>query len=67
MNFTDQDVQNLDEFGKFVSDRAEFRLSTRDAVQLVRLLNAINVIRKKISDNILEYRSITNQESETAE
>jgi hypothetical protein len=66
MNFTEQDVQNLDDFGKFVSDRAEFRLTTRDAVQLVRLLNTINAIRKKMADNILEYRSIT-EHKESAE
>lgn len=57
-SFTEQDLTILDEFGKLVNDKATFDLSTADAVKLVKCLNGINQIRKKVSDNILEYRSI---------
>lgn len=56
--FTEKDIEQLDEFGKLVNDKANWQLSTTDAVKLYKGLVFINSLRKKIADNILEYRSI---------
>jgi len=57
-HFVEKDLEQLDEFGKLINDRANWSLSTADAVKLYKSLIFINGLRKKISDHIVEYRSI---------
>jgi len=57
-HFVEKDLEQLDEFGKLINDRANWSLSTADAVKLYKGLVFINGLRKKISDHIVEYRSI---------
>lgn len=58
--FTEQDVKDLDGFAQLIAneEKTHFTISAREAVQLVKYMNFINALRKKVSDNILEYRAI---------
>lgn len=64
--FNEKDIEELDAFGKLIAERGEFRLTTKEAVQLVRGLQFINSLRKKIADNVLEYRRIIQEENSEA-
>ena len=56
--FTEKDIEQLDEFGKLINDKATWNLSTADVIKVYKGLLFINSTRKKIADNILEYRRI---------
>ena len=63
--WTEQDLADIEAFGKFISEKAQFQLNTTDAVRLVKYMNFMNSARKKIADNILEYRRIMQANQET--
>jgi len=58
INFLDSDVKSLRQFGQFIVQKAEWKLSTHDAMELGKHLNAFNVITKKVEDNVLELHKI---------
>lgn len=58
-NFTQEDLQKLQEFGKFILDRATWQLTTTDALRLNKFLAFYNSLTIKVEANILEIKALT--------
>ena len=56
--FTKDDLQKLQEFGKFILERATWQLSTVDAMKLNKFLMFYNSLSQKVEANILEVVSM---------
>lgn len=57
-NFTQEDLQKLQEFGKFILDRATWQLTTTDALRLNKFLAFYNSLTIKVEANIAEITAI---------
>lgn len=60
MNFTDEDVKFLDQFGEFLLKNARMDLSIPDIIQMNKYLAQYNVVRKKVANNVMEVKRIIN-------
>lgn len=60
--FTEEELKFMDDFGRFLAERARFDLSIPEAVQLNRYLAQFNSVRRKVAEHISELKRVTEPE-----
>ena len=60
MNFTEQDVKQFLEFRQFVNTKANWQLTSQEAVTLVQHFQFLHGLAQKIEQNIFEVKKVSN-------
>jgi hypothetical protein len=58
ITFTEAEVQFLDNFGSFISQKARMELTVPEAILLNKYLIEFNRLRNKISEHVFEVRQV---------
>ena len=58
MQFTEEDVRNLQGFLQFIAERGKFELDWAEAIQLARYRQFGTDLLKKVNGHIMELRSV---------
>lgn len=65
--FTDDDVQSLESFGKYVAQKATFNMSVADMIAFHKLLVQYNQITRKVNDHVMELKQVIEPEKQKSE
>lgn len=65
MNFTEQDLQQLNQFRQFLNTKAAWQLSSTDAVALVQHFQFLHTLAQKVEANIFELKKLVNPKPST--
>jgi hypothetical protein len=67
VQFTDEDVTSMEQFGRMLSQKAMFNMSMSDIIAFHQLLIKYNQITRKVSDHVVELKKIVEPPTPAAE
>ena len=63
MGFREEDVKALQDFSKFIGDKAKMTMTVSESITFVKLMQAYQSVTNKVAANIIELKNITEPEA----